>query len=99
MQKATDHGPDGAPTPPPHPLNRKVQMNVRVPPDLIEAIDTRRQDLAEHRGDKVLSRDEWVTRALRWAVSQPVGQSSRPQLARTVRTRAGRTIDARRSRV
>lgn len=40
-----------------------VQMNVRVPKSLRDAIDAR-------RATKGLSRDKWVTRALTWALQQ-----------------------------
>lgn len=43
----------------------KKQMNVRIDPDLIEEIDSRRDRLS-------LSRDVWVERALRYALrAQP----------------------------
>lgn len=42
----------------------KVQMNVRVPPAIRDAADARRAPLG-------ISRDEWVTRALTWALRQP----------------------------
>ena len=48
------------PTDPPQKARRK-QMNVRLPEDLIEAIDAR-------RSRKDLSRDVWVERALRYAL-------------------------------
>lgn len=53
---ASPEAPD--PTDPPP---RRKQMNVRLPEDLIESIDTRRQR-------KGLSRDAWVERALRYAL-------------------------------
>lgn len=53
-------------------------MNVRLPEDLIDTVDARR-----HRLD--LSRDAWVERALRYALS------ANPE----VRTQTGRTVRAR----
>lgn len=41
----------------------KKQMNVRLPGDLIEAIDAR-------RARKDMSRDQWVENALRYALAQ-----------------------------
>lgn len=45
------------------PPPKKRQMNVRLDPDLIDLIDQRRA----LRG---LSRDEWVARALRYALQE-----------------------------
>lgn len=41
----------------------RVQCNVRLPKDLIQAMD-------ERRAKKDLSRDKWVERAIRFALSQ-----------------------------
>lgn len=45
------------------PGDELVQMNVRVPKSLRDAIDAR-------RASKGLSRDKWCTRALTWALQQ-----------------------------
>lgn len=55
----------------------RVQMNVRLPRDLLEQIDAR-------RAVKDLSRDKWVERALRFALDQHPA-------ARTVSNTKGRT--------
>ena len=46
----------------PEKVERK-QFNVRLPTDLIEAVDAR-------RAKKDLSRDKWVEKALRFALAQ-----------------------------
>ena len=43
-----------------------MQMNVRVPATMKVAIETRRRLIG-------VSRDEWVRRALTWALQAPVG--------------------------
>lgn len=56
-----------------------VQMNVRVPLSLRNEIDAR-------RGNLKLSRDKWVTRALRFALKQPGTPARRRRtVARTER--------------
>lgn len=63
-----------------------VQMNVRVPQSLRDAIDARRAQV----GPGGLSRDKWVTRALHLAlnVSSPLrtsrGRTAPPPSRRTV---------------
>lgn len=52
--------------PPPKPTRR--QVNVRLPTDLVELIDTR-------RAKKDLSRDAWVERALRYALENNPAES------------------------
>lgn len=47
------------PTPP---KPKRVQMNVRIPEDLRDEVDTR-------RARKDLSRDAWVERAIRFALT------------------------------
>lgn len=70
-------------------------MNVRVPPELRDAVDARRGPLG-------LSRDVWIERALTWALAQPVGKkrpAGRQLKGSTVaNTVAGRTIDGRQTR-
>lgn len=77
-------GPDGTPR------QKRRQMNVRLPEELIDTIDNRRAALE-------LSRDTWVERALKWAVSQPP-PAPPTSLRRTqvARTEAGRTFARRR---
>lgn len=77
----TAPGPDGEPAE----VEELVQMNVRVPRSLRDAIDARREPLN-------LSRDKWVARALRWALAQPK-PSTRSTIARTT---TGRTARSRR---
>lgn len=50
-------------TPAPEPAPPRKQMNVRLPEDLIEAVDAR-------RARKDMSRDLWVENALRFALAQ-----------------------------
>lgn len=50
----------------------KKQMNVRLPPDLIDAIDAR-------RAERGLSRDEWVSRALTFALDARQTTTRRPR--------------------
>ena len=64
---------------PPPPKRR--QVNVRLPLDLVEAIDAR-------RARKDLSRDEWMARALRFALEAPTVDDPKTG---ELRTRAGRT--------
>jgi predicted HicB family RNase H-like nuclease len=60
-----------APADQPTPPARK-QFNVRLPVDLIEAVDAR-------RARKDLSRDKWVENALRFALAQhPTSTSTTP---------------------
>lgn len=67
--------------PPKQPKPTRRQVNVRLPLDLVEAIDAR-------RARKDLSRDEWMTRALRFALEAPnVSDPATGEL----RTMAGRT--------
>lgn len=66
--------------PKPPPVTRR-QVNVRLPVDLVEAVDAR-------RARKDLSRDQWIERALRFALEQkPEGQPGTGEL----RTMSGRT--------
>lgn len=41
------------------------QHSLRVPPDLMDEIDVRAKSVG-------LSRNEWIVRAMRWALAQPV---------------------------
>lgn len=68
-------------------LDQLVQVNVRIPRRLILEADRRRKNLPSGP----VSRDKWVARALRWALSQPVEsqQRSRRTLARTPSGRTG----------
>ena len=68
--------------PPPQPKPARRQVNVRLPVDLVEAIDAR-------RAKKDLSRDQWMERALRFALEQPTATGS--PLTGELRTRSGRT--------
>jgi hypothetical protein len=56
---------------------RRVQMNVRLPHGLVDTIDLRRATLG-------ISRDEWVRRALTYALLEPDGTP------RSIRTMNGR---------
>lgn len=62
------------------PAPARRQMNVRLPVDLIEAIDARRARLD-------LSRDQWVERALRHALTSttPTSAAATAPGRRTVR--------------
>ena len=57
-------------SPEPDEAPRRRQMNVRIPDDIIEAIDARRKR-------KGLSRDVWVERALRFALTNAPEPSTR----------------------
>lgn len=59
------------PDPAPDAKAKRVQMNVRLPPDLVQAIDSR-------RARKDMSRDTWVERALRYALQHPEPPAARP---------------------
>lgn len=50
-------------TPDVDPKADRVQMNVRLPRDLVDAVDAR-------RARKDMSRDRWVENALRYALQQ-----------------------------
>ena len=53
------------------PPAKRKQMNVRLPEDLIEALDAR-------RARKDMSRDQWVENALRFALSQHPAPTRQP---------------------
>lgn len=53
------------------PQVKRKQMNVRLPEDLIEALDAR-------RARKDMSRDQWVENALRFALSQHPAPTRQP---------------------
>lgn len=63
--------------------NGRVQMNVRLPRPLVDTVDLRRAALG-------ISRDEWVRRALTFALTAPPGT---PTAIRTMNGR--RTVTPR----
>lgn len=70
MVLATDPPPNTA-APTTQPQVKRKQMNVRLPEDLIEALDAR-------RARKDMSRDQWVENALRFALSQHPAPTRQP---------------------
>jgi metal-responsive CopG/Arc/MetJ family transcriptional regulator len=60
--------------------DERVQMNVRLPRNLVTTLDARRATLG-------LTRDEWVRRAITYALLQPSGT---PQAVRSMATRSVR---------
>lgn len=86
----TPAAPQDSPDDPPPDPNELIQMNVRVPRWLRDAVDERRDRVRDGQG-KALSRDRWVTRALSFALKQP-GNPVRRR-GTVARTSRGRTIN------
>lgn len=59
------------PRPDPPPPPPRVQLNVRLPEDLRDAVDARRSEIPNGKGGLGISRDLWMERALRAVLSKP----------------------------
>lgn len=69
------------PTPSPDPASELVQMNVRVPRGLRDAVDARRANV-----NGGISRDKWVAKALTFALQQPIRRTKPTTTAPGMRT-------------